>query len=131
MTCVFGQRLRNIAVSLAVVLVLILSACAQPIGEVRKDVPDGDPVQGREAILYYGCGSCHTIPGVPGADTFVGPPLNQFHQRHYIAGRLPNTAANLIEWIQHPQLIEPGTAMPNLGVSESEARDIAAYLYSQ
>jgi cytochrome c1 len=35
----------------------------------------------------------------------------------------------LIKWIRNPQQIEPGTAMPDLGVSEDEAGDIAAYLY--
>jgi cytochrome c len=59
----------------------------------------------------------------------VGPPLNCFYQRSYIAGRLPNNRENLIKWIRNPQQIEPGTAMPDLGVSEDEAGDIAAYLY--
>ncbi len=70
--------------------------------------------------MNFGCGSCHTIPGVRGADAMVGPPLN---------GRLPNTPENLVHWIVTPQTVEPGTAMPNLGVSEREARDMAAYLY--
>jgi cytochrome c1 len=61
----------------------------------------------------------------------AAPPLDHFYARSYIAGRLPNTEENLLKWIQDPQQIEPGTAMPNLGVSEDEARDIAAYLYHQ
>jgi len=66
---------------------------------------------------------------VPGADAMGAPPLDHFYQRSYIAGRLPNTEENLIKWIQIPQQIEPGSAMPNLGVTQDEARDIAAYLY--
>ncbi|MFC4859441.1 c-type cytochrome, partial [Actinophytocola glycyrrhizae] len=76
----------------------------------------------------YGCGSCHTVPGVDGADGLVGPPLTRFGARSYIAGALPNTGDNLQHWIRDPQEVEPGTAMPDLDVSELEARDIAAYL---
>jgi cytochrome c len=61
----------------------------------------------------------------------AAPPLHRFYQRSFIAGRLPNTEDNLIRWIQDPQQVEPGTAMPDLGVTEDEARDIAAYLYQQ
>jgi len=82
-------------------------------------------------IASYGCGSCHSISGVPGADGMAAPPLECFYERTYIAGRLPNTWDNLIEWIQNPQKVEPGTAMPDLGVKRDEAHDIAAYLYDQ
>jgi cytochrome c1 len=77
-----------------------------------------------------GCAACHVIPGVRGADGKVGPPLTGIGSRIMIAGQVPNTPDNLIRWIRDPQAIEPGTAMPNLGVSEPTARDIAAYLYT-
>jgi cytochrome c1 len=70
------------------------------------------------------------IPGIEGADGLVGPPLIHFGSRVYIAGEVTNTPEHLLAWIEAPQAIEPGTAMPNLGVSEAEARDIAAYLYT-
>lgn len=116
---------------------LMLTACtgtsedAAEAASNPRDVPEGDAAQGRELIANYGCGACHTIAGVPGADSQVGPPLTNFHQRAYIAGTLANNWQNLVTWIQLPQSVEPGTAMPNLGVSESEARDMAAYLYNQ
>ncbi len=91
-------------------------------------VPGGDAGRGKEAIVAYGCGSCHNIPGVSGAHGMVGPPLDHFAQRSFIAGEVPNTGDFLIRWITVPQSIEPGTAMPNLGVSDGRARDIAAYL---
>jgi cytochrome c len=47
-----------------------------------------------------------------------------------IAGEVPNWAHDLVRWISSPQSIEPGTAMPDLGVHAAEARDIAAYLYT-
>jgi len=61
----------------------------------------------------------------------AAPPLDRFYERSYIAGRLPNTWDNLTKWIENPQQIEPGNAMPNLGVTADEAHDIAAYLYRQ
>lgn len=114
-----------------VVLVLLMAACRRDVGYVQKVVPNGDAAAGHDAIIAYGCGACHVIPGVDNADAYVGPPLMEYEQRHYIAGNLPNTADNLIYWIQHPQLVEPGTAMPDLDVTENDARNIAAYLYSQ
>ena len=68
--------------------------------------------------------------GVPGADGLVGPPLDRIASRTYLAGRLPNTPQNLLRWIRDPQGISPGTAMPPMGVSEKDGRDIAAYLYT-
>jgi cytochrome c len=112
-------------------LMLLLAACRRDVGYVEKVVLNGDAAAGHDAIITYGCGACHVINGVAGADAFVGPPLNEYEQRHYIAGNLPNTPENLVYWIQHPQLVEPGTAMPDLNVTESDARNIAAYLYSQ
>ena len=98
-------------------------------GSPRQIVPGGDIDRGRELIDAYGCDACHTIPGVPGAIATVGPPLNNWPQRAYIAGSLINNPENLIDWIRLPQEIEPGSAMPNLGVSEEEARDMAAFLF--
>jgi cytochrome c len=119
--------------SLAVAVVLFLSACSGEVNGVPEPrTASAEQIDaGRRLIASYGCGSCHAIPGVPGADAMAGPPLSQFYQRSYIAGRLPNTEENLVKWIQDPQRIEPGTAMPNLGVTEDEARTIAAYLYHQ
>jgi cytochrome c2 len=94
-------------------------------------VPGGDPGRGAELIRHYGCGACHTIPGIPRANANVGPPLQQLRQRVYIAGVMVNTPDNLMRWIQHPQAMDPRTAMPEMGVTAEQARDIAAYLYSR
>ncbi|MDP8968917.1 MAG: c-type cytochrome [Actinomycetota bacterium] len=90
----------------------------------------GNPEHGRQLMFDYGCGSCHTIPGVPEAKGRAAPPLIAFGHRAFIAGNLPNNQENLIHWIMAPQEVEPGTAMPDLGVEETQARDIAAYLLS-
>lgn len=90
----------------------------------------GNPAAGKALIQSYGCGSCHIIPGIRTARGMVGPPLLYFSRRTIIAGELPNTPANLEAWIRNPVAIEPGTAMPNLGVTDSQAHDMAAYLYT-
>lgn len=90
----------------------------------------GNADRGEQLIVRYRCGSCHTIPGVHGARGLVGPPLMFFSRRTFIAGEVANTPVNLERWIESPQSIEPATAMPTLGVSRRDARDIAAYLYT-
>jgi cytochrome c len=90
----------------------------------------GDADRGKALILQFDCGSCHTIPGVRGARGLVGPPLLWFARRTFIAGLLPNSPANLVTWIRAPRSIEPRTAMPAVGLSEQQARDVAAYLYT-
>lgn len=93
-------------------------------------VAGGAPARGPAAIARYGCGTCHVIPGVRGAEGLVGPPLTRFAHRAYVGGLLPNRPDNLVAWIRDPKRFNPATAMPALGVSEEEARDIAAYLYT-
>jgi cytochrome c len=93
-------------------------------------VPDGNPQLGRAAFIHHGCTGCHTIPGIREATGRVGPQLHDFAEQIYIAGHLANTPDNLIFWIQHPKHVAPGTAMPDLGVTEEEAKHIAAYIYA-
>jgi hypothetical protein len=47
----------------------------------------------------------------------------------YIAGVLPNTPENMLQWLQNPPAVQPFTAMLNMGVTETDAWDIAGYLY--
>lgn len=108
-----------------------LTACtAANGGEPVRLVANASPDSGKTLISYYGCGSCHMIPGIGNAQGTVGPPLIAFGRRVYIAGEAPNTQENLVRWIMVPQSIEPNTAMPTLGVTEGQARNIAAYLYT-
>jgi cytochrome c1 len=124
-------RARTLAGALA--LGSALAAGAWP-GACRAGGPQwlvagGDARRAPRLIRDLGCASCHTVPGVEGAVGNVGPPLTRFAERTYIAGMLRNTPANLVRWIRAPQSVVPGNAMPDMGVSEAEARDIAAYLY--
>jgi len=106
--------------ALLIALLLLATACRE----------DARTARGRAAIERYGCGTCHTIPGVDNASALVGPPLTGIADRMILAGELPNTPENMIRWIREPQNVETNTLMPNLGVTERDARDIAAYLYT-
>jgi cytochrome c2 len=111
------------------VLAVILTGCGQSAHVEPRHATGGDSHRGAALIERYGCGACHAISGVRGADSTVGPPLSGFAGRTYVAGTLPNSAEHLVRWIRHPQEVEPRTAMPDVGVTEADARDIAAYLY--
>lgn len=111
---------------LTFVLVVLSAACSTG---ARPPAPEGDAARGRVLLSQYGCGYCHTIPGVHAARGNVGPPLDDVGRRVYIAGSLPNTPQQMALWIRFPQSYRPGTAMPDLHVSADDARDIVAQLY--
>jgi len=106
-----------------------LSGCHAP-REPRLANLSGDADHGRVLLGSYGCGTCHSIPNVAGANGRVGPPLWGMADRGYIGGVLPNTEDAMVRWIQDPLEVTPRTAMPNLGVSETDARHMTAYLFS-
>ena len=98
---------------------------------VARAMTGGDPTRAPDLIRRYGCAGCHTISGIPGGDGKVGGPLDGLRARVYIAGVASNTPDNLIQWMMSPPAFSPRTAMPATGISEEEARDVAAYLYAQ
>jgi cytochrome c1 len=121
------RRLAALAAGLAA---LALGACgARPPPPAWGDF-GGDADRGQVTIARSSCGSCHEIPGVPNAHGLTGPPLVHFSRRTVVAGLLPNTPENLTRWVRDPQGVIPGNAMPNIGLSEAQARDVAAYLYT-
>ena len=117
---------------------LIVLACATVFAGCRGGKWDptyvvttgGNPDRGEEVLEAAPCGSCHNIPGVANAHGRIGPPLDFFSERSFIAGAVPNSPENLVQWILDPQSIEPGTAMPDVGLTDEQARDVAAYLYT-
>jgi cytochrome c2 len=110
-------------------ILCILSGC-EDSGMATRFPDIGDPEKGALLIQEIGCGTCHQIPGLKEANGLVGPPLDQIGKRIFIAGLLRNTPANMMTWIQNPQDVVPGNAMPDMGITEEQARDITAYLYS-
>ena len=98
----------------------------------RSSVVPADQAPLDDVLLrQYACHACHQIDGVVGPETFVGPPLTQWHRRKLIAGELPNTPENLAAFIRSPQQHSPGSLMPDLGVSDAHAKEIAAFLMGE
>lgn len=91
----------------------------------------GNVDAGKAAIEKYGCNACHIIPGVEGQRGMAGPSLDHLKSRPLLSGKLPNNPETLTKWMQNPPAMDPQTAMPNLGVTPDDARDITAYLYAQ
>jgi cytochrome c len=129
-----GSALALVAVMTGMMGMMGMMGCDKsgPSEDERKAaaMTGGTPAHGKELIRTYGCVSCHTIPGIDGARGQVGPSLAGIASRTYLAGKLPNQPANMIKWIRLPQEVSPGTAMPELGVTEQDGKDIAAYLYT-
>jgi cytochrome c len=113
----------------AFAFVSLVSACSGT-DQQANNLAAGDAERGNASIRNYGCGSCHTIPGVTGAQSKVGPDLSGIASRAYIAGVLTNSPEHMVAWIENPQAVDDKTAMPNMGVTARDARDIAAYLYT-
>lgn len=111
-------------------LMLGVIACKPPPDQ-RQFVPQGDVARGKATIERVGCGSCHSIPGVPWPKGAVGPALNGLAERGLIGGVLPNRPDILAAYVRNAPSLAPGSGMPAMPVTETEARDIVAYLYQQ
>ena len=109
-------------------LVVSVVGCGKLSEKAARLTGGGDSELGKQEIEYYGCASCHDIPGTDGAQGLIGPSLKHFASRNYIGGVLENSSDNLIRWIQDAPAVNPKTAMPDLHLPDGEARNIASYL---
>ena len=125
-----ARRIVGLALAMFVVLASACDGAKDADAREAAAITGGDPSRGPDLLRKYGCQSCHTIPGVVGANGLVGPPLAGIASRSYIAGVLPNAPDNMLRWIRDPKGVDAKTAMPNTGVTPSDARHIAAYLYT-
>lgn len=119
--------------SFVICLTMAMLAGCGPSEQAKRwasEVTGGDPARGQIAIEKYGCLACHTVDGMRQSEALVGPPLTHMKRRSYLAGMLENNPANMTRWIQKPREVNPKTAMPDSGVTDSDARDIASYLYT-
>jgi mono/diheme cytochrome c family protein len=119
----------------AIIFSLLATAClsaCKPSGATKlwaSETTGGIPEHGKKAIGKYGCAACHTIDGIS-SEAMVGPPLTRMAARSYLAGSMQNNGPNLVRFIQHPRAVHNDSAMPEMGLTDEEARDIAAYLYT-
>ena len=74
-------------------------------------------LSGEQLIEFYGCRGCHQI-GVSGGT--LGPSLEGLFDRR--------SEDWVRDQIQHPQAHNPRTVMPELGLSDAEAREIVEVL---
>jgi cytochrome c len=123
-------RTKLLAVPVLGVALLAASACGDSRQHTAEVTTGGDVRRGAAAVERYGCGSCHVIPGISGATGLAGPPLSGIASRIYIGGVLQNTPNNMIRWIKDPRAVDEKTVMPNVGVTQQDAMDIAGYLYT-
>lgn len=113
-----------------ILAVLVLAACREEVPAV-VGVGGGNPVRGRKLVeSRYACTSCHSIPNSGGAAALAAPPLDHIAVRKLIAGKLPNNPPNMMRWLQNPEDAVPGASMPDLNITEKDARDITAFLYT-
>jgi cytochrome c len=126
------------AILAAIVVVVLLIGAIFEYAQERTQLrihaaaeTGGDPRRGEAMFIQYGCGSCHALKGVRTAVGSVGPPLDGIAVRVIVAGHLANSPENMQKWIRDPQQVSPGTAMPDLNVGETDARDISAFLYTR
>jgi cytochrome c2 len=123
-----GAGARRSAILMLPILLLPLFAGLGAYAQAAETSFGGNPDRGAALVGKFGCGACHIIPGIDGADGLVGPPLDHMGKRVFVAGVLRNTPDNMITWLRDPQSVVPNNAMPDLGLDEQEARDVAAYL---
>lgn len=107
----------------------LLAACGETTHPPRA-IAGADPARGLAVIERVGCAACHAIPGVDWPRGLAGPSLEGFGVSPMIAGQFPNQPDVLTAWLMDPPSLSPGTGMPPMPISEAEARDVAAYLYT-
>jgi cytochrome c2 len=127
--------------SIVVILIVVAAAVAAGAAGInyaqdqRKQtrramaMTGGNPDHALHLLAQYGCAACHDIPGarMPGGQ--AAPSLGGIASRLYLGGAVVNSPENLIRWIVNPKQFDANSAMPVTGISEAEARDVAAYLY--
>jgi cytochrome c2 len=82
-------------------------------------------------VARYGCNVCHAVPGIDGMQGTLGPALTGLAQRPTISnGTVPTSPENVRRFIVSPGSLNPATRMPPSGMSEADAADVTAYLWT-
>lgn len=113
----------------AALLVGLLSACIDKANQPRP-MAQGDAAEGLRIMERVGCAACHSIPGVAWPQGRTGGSLAGVGARPLIAGRLPNQPDVMMAVVRDAPSLLPDIAMPAMPLTDAEARDVAAYLYT-
>lgn len=108
---------------------LLLAACGDSTAPART-IAGADPGRGLAVVQRVGCAACHEISGIDWPQGAAGPSLKGFGASPMIAGRFPNQPDVLIAWLIDAPSLAPETGMPPMPLTEAEARDVAAWLYT-
>jgi cytochrome c1 len=122
--------MKTMRLTMFIVTAALVAGCDSGPDEAARQLTGGDSTRGPQLMITHGCTACHTVPGVRGADSLVGPPLTHMASRTYIGGVLTNSPQNMAAWLKDPPAVDPKTAMPNLRLTDGEVKDISAYLYT-
>lgn len=106
-----------------------LTACDGP-PDRTPTLGDANAAKGRQLVADKGCVACHTFPDVKWPRGGLGPSLWDFGRQGLIAGRLPNQPGVLMQFVRNAPALVPGTAMPAISMTDEEARDVTAYLFT-
>lgn len=118
-----------IRLAMAASALLLVGGCQQATVEPQA-IAGAEAGRGRAIIARVGCGACHVIPGVSGPRGRVGPSLDGLANQALIAGRFPNEPETLARLVRDAPSLIPQSGMPAMPLTEQEARDVAAYLYT-
>ena len=116
------------------VLLILLAACAKrsetpAVSTAPPPASVGDAARGKELMNTFACSGCHVIPGLEMGGN-LGPSLEGWANKPMIVNKFPNTADNVIQWLQNPQSMDPQTTMPGVGANPIDARDMTAFLFT-
>lgn len=115
--------------TVAIAALTLVCACADKTAAPRP-IAGADPERGLAVMEQAGCGACHDVPGLDWPRGTVGGPLAGFGSRTLIAGRFPNQPDILVTWLRDAPSLSPTTGMPPMPITDAQARDVAAYLYT-
>lgn len=114
---IMGRKITSLAISVTVTTLLIPII----VTLIFPFYVQGDDEQpGSKLFRDKGCIGCHSIGGQGG---HVGPALDTVGDRY--------TAEWIYEWLRNPAAVKPGTAMPNLNLTDDERALLVFYLLRQ
>jgi cytochrome c oxidase subunit II len=87
-----------------------------------------EEIEGHRIFFANSCVNCHKVSDSTAVGVF-GPDLSKLMMRQTIgAGVAPLNRENLRSWVHDPQILKPGSYMPDMQLKEKEIDALVAYL---